>query len=147
MNPGPAGHAPGSPVIAAALYGALVFALGFVLGTARTLLIEDAPGAGRLIGVLIELPIMLGASWFACRWVIRRHAVAAAVAPRATMGTVALALLLLAEYLVGALLFGRTPAEHLTLYHQPSYALGLAAQMAFALMPLVQATTESTPAA
>lgn len=132
-----AGSAPGSPVVAGALYFALVFALGFVLGTLRTLIVEDAPGTGRILGVLIELPVMLGASWFVCGRVVRRRAVAPAVAARAVMGAVALALLL-AEYLVGTLLFGRTPAEHLALYRQTSYALGLAAQMGFALMPLAQ---------
>jgi hypothetical protein len=54
------------------------------------------------------------------------------------MGSLAFALLFLAELLVGALLFGRTPSEHFALYRDASYALGLAAQIAFALMPLVQ---------
>lgn len=119
-------------------YFALVFALGFLLGTLRTLFVRDAPGAGRLLGVLIELPIMLSASWCLCRVVIRRFAVASTLGARAVMGGQAFALLLLAEMAVGALLFGRTPGEHFALYKDASYALGLAAQMAFALMPLVQ---------
>ena len=117
---------------------ALVFALGFLLGTLRTVFVRDAPTAGRLLGVLIELPIMLTASWFLCRTVIRRFAVAPTIAARAVMGGLAFALLLLAEILVGALLFGRTPGEHFALYREASYALGLGAQIAFALMPLVQ---------
>ena len=125
-------------MIAGAAYFALVFALGFVLGTVRTIFVRDAPSGGRLIGVLIELPIMIAASWFLCRYVVRRLAVAPTVAARAVMGGVAFALLLLAELLVGALLFGRSPAEHFALYRDASYALGLAAQIAFALMPLVQ---------
>jgi hypothetical protein len=127
-----------APLLAGVIYFALVFALGFLLGTVRTLFVRDAPGDGRLIGVLIELPIMLGASWFLCRTVIRRCAVASTVAARAVMGGVAFALLLLAELAVGALLFGRTPGEHFALYRDASYALGLAAQMAFACMPLIQ---------
>lgn len=131
--------APPHAVLAGAAYFALVFALGFVLGTVRTIVVRDAPGgSGRLIGVLIELPVMLWASWFLCRHVIRRCAVAAATAPRAVMGGVAFALLLLAELGIGAWLFGRTPAEHLALYRDASYALGLAAQFAFALMPMLQ---------
>jgi hypothetical protein len=137
MNARRSGGVSGSPVIAGVVYFALVFTLGFLLGTARTLLV-DAPGADRLLGVLIELPIMLGASWFLCRSVVQRLMVAPAIVPRATMGAVALALLLLAEFLVGALLFGRTPPEHLALYREASYALGLAAQIGFALMPLIQ---------
>jgi hypothetical protein len=65
-------------------------------------------------------------------------AVASAVAPRAGMGGVAFALLLLAELLVGTMLSGSAPAEHLALYRDASNAIGLAAQVAFALMPLVQ---------
>lgn len=128
----------GKPVIAGAAYFALVFALGFVLGTVRTLFVRDAPSSGRLVGVLVELPIMLWASWFLCRIVIRRFAVASATADRAVMGGVALGLLLLAELGVGTLLFGRTVAEHFSLYRDASYALGLLAQFAFALMPLLQ---------
>lgn len=131
------GH-PRSPVTAGIAYFAAVFALGFVLGTARTLLVANAPGAGRLVGVLIELPIMLGASWFVCRFVVRRFAVAPTVAGRAAMGGVALALLLAAELLVGALQLGRTAGEHLALYADASYALGLAVQIVFGLLPLVQ---------
>ena len=125
-------------MLAGMTYFALVFALGFLLGTVRTLFVQDAPGAGRLVGVLIELPIMLGASWFLCRTVIRRFAVAPALVARAVMGGLAFALLLLAELVAGALLFGRTPGEHFALYREASYALGLAAQIAFGLMPLIQ---------
>jgi hypothetical protein len=116
----------------------MVFALGFLLGVVRTLFVQEAPSTGRLPGVLIELPIMLVASWFLCRYTVRRFRVAPTVVARATMGGVAFALLLLAEMLVGVLLFGRTPAEQVALYRDTSYAAGLAAQMAFALMPLIQ---------
>lgn len=119
-------------------YFAAVFALGFVLGTVRTLFVADAPGAGRLTGVLIELPVMLAASWFVCGWIVRRHALAPRAVPRLQMGALAFALLMAAEMAVGVALFGRTPIEHLALYRDASYALGLAAQVAFALMPLVQ---------
>lgn len=128
----------GTPIVPGVAYFALVFALGFLLGTVRTFFVQDAPGAGRLLGVLIELPIMLSASWFLCRSVVCRLAVAPTVAARAVMGGLAFALLLLAELAVGALLFGRTTGEHFALYKDTSYALGLAAQMAFALMPLIQ---------
>jgi hypothetical protein len=127
-----------TPLLAGAVYFALVFALGFLLGTVRTLFVQDAPSGGRLLGVVIELPIMLAASWFLCRHVVARLRVAPTMPSRAVMGGVAFALLLLAELLVGALLFGRTPAEHVALYREASYALGLAAQIGFALMPVLQ---------
>jgi hypothetical protein len=133
-----------APLRAGASYFALVFALGFVLGTLRTLVVADAPGGSRLLGVLIELPIVLTASWFLCRYVIRRFGVASAFGPRALMGGLAFALLLLAELMVGTWLFGRSVGEHVALYRDPSYALGLAAQLGFALMPLAQLRLNQT---
>lgn len=124
--------------IPALAYFALVLGFGFLLGTVRTILVQDASSSERLLGVLIELPIMLGASWFLCRYVIRRFVVAPTVVDRSAMGGIAFALLVFAELLIGALLFGRTPAEHFALYRDASYALGLAAQIGFALMPLLQ---------
>ncbi len=128
----------GTHIVPGLAYFVLVFALGFLLGTVRTLLVRDAPSSGRLLGVLIELPVMLSASWFLCRDVIRRLAVAPTFVARAVMGGVAFALLFLAELVLDVLLFGRTPGEHFALYREASYALGLAAQLGFGLMPLVQ---------
>jgi hypothetical protein len=125
-------------LVAGLVYFAMVFALGFLLGTLRTSFVVDAPGGSRLIGVLVELPIMLIASWYLCRTVIRRLDVPSVLGSRAIMGATALSLLLLAELLVGVLLFDRSAAVHFSLYRDPSYALGLAAQIGFALMPLLQ---------
>src|SRR5690606_39056760 len=52
------------PILHAALaYWAAIFALGFVLGTVRTLWL--APAVGELAAVALELPVMLGASAWA----------------------------------------------------------------------------------
>lgn len=128
-------HSAINRLTAGATYFALVFALGFLLGTLRTLHVPDAPGRSRLVGVAIELPVMLVASWFAGRYVVRRFAVPGA---RALMGGLAFLLLLLAELAVGVVLFHRSAAAHFALYADASYALGLAAQIGFALMPLLQ---------
>jgi hypothetical protein len=72
---------------------AMVFVLGFVLGTARTLIVQAAPGGGQLLGVLVELPIMVGASWFWSGIVVRGFAVAPTIAARAVMGGLAFALM------------------------------------------------------
>lgn len=125
-------------LLAGGAYFAMVFALGFLLGALRTLFVADAPSGGRLLGVLIELPIMLVASWVLCGFAIRRFDVPATFSARALMGGLAFVLLLLAELMVGALLFGRSVAEHVALYAETSYALGLAAQFGFALMPAIQ---------
>jgi hypothetical protein len=123
-------------IIAGTLYCAVIFALGFVLGTIRVLLI--VPRLGEVGAVLIELPIMLTASWIACGWVLRRLRVGPATGGRLTMGIVAFILLMLAELGVSVLLFGRTLAEHLGTYHSVNALSGLTAQMAFAAMPLLR---------
>ena len=121
-------------VLAGILYFAVVFALGFCLGTIRVLVVTPLLGEGG--AVLLELPIMLAASWVACRWLVRRMRVPPAAAHRITTGAVAFALLMLAELGVSVFAFARTPAEHIATYRSWSAWLGLAAQMAFAAMPL-----------
>ncbi len=51
-------------VLAGVLYFGLVFALGFILGTLRVLVLE--PRLGSTGAVLLELPVMLAASWLLC---------------------------------------------------------------------------------
>jgi hypothetical protein len=121
-----------TPVAAGITYFAVVFALGFVFGVARTLVMQANPGIDRTVAVLFELPLILAAAWFAAGRLsrdVRTHA------GRVRMGVVALALLLAAEAALGVFLFGRTIAEHLALYRQPSHALGLAGQVLFAAFP------------
>jgi hypothetical protein len=47
-------------------------------------------------------------------------------------------LLMLAEVALSIALFGRTLADHLALYADADHQLGLAGQIAFALIPWVQ---------
>jgi hypothetical protein len=54
------------------------------------------------------------------------------------MGGLALTLLLLAETALATLGLGRTLAEHLASYQNLPERLGLAAQIAFGLFPLLQ---------
>jgi hypothetical protein len=54
------------------------------------------------------------------------------------MGGTAFVLLMLAEASLSIALFGRTIAEHLALYAHADHQLGLAGQIAFALIPTVQ---------
>jgi len=125
---------------AGAAYFGLVFALGFVLGTVRELMV--VPRLGPIAPVLIEVPLMLTASFGAARVVARRLAVPDAAGERLAMGAVAFVLLIAAETLTGLLLMGRSPGEQLAGYGTPRGAIGLAAQIAFALIPLVSGPTK-----
>jgi hypothetical protein len=123
-------------VLAGAVCFAIVFAIGFVLGTIRTLLL--VPRVGPLVAVAIELPFMIAASWHACRFVLRRYRVSAAAPQRLLMGAVALLLLLAAELAISVTLGGLSAAQHFALYARPEHQLGLAAQLLFGLMPWLQ---------
>lgn len=127
---------PHSPLIAVktgALYFALIFALGFVLGTVRVLWL--APMAGETLAVLAEQPIMLTASWFVARWLVTRHRLGA-MRDRALMGVVALLLLFTVEPLLAVLLFDQTPQAWLTGVVTMPGPIGLAGQILFGLIPL-----------
>lgn len=119
-------------VRAAVGYWGIVFALGFVLGTIRTLWL--APMVGLLPATALELPIMLGVSWWAAAWLMRRFGIGTSSAALA-MGTLAFGLLVLAECALAVGLVEQTPAEWLADLSQSHALLGLAGQVLFALMP------------
>jgi hypothetical protein len=124
--------------MAGAAYFAIVYLAGFVLGTARVLLL--VPRMGEMAAVLLEVPVILGASWMASRWSVDKFTVPAEPAPRLLMGTVALALLVCGEVAVSIFVFGRSWDGTLAAYRSPAGVAGLSAQMVFALLPLIQVT-------
>ncbi len=127
----------GAAARAGLAYFAAVFAAGFVLGTLRVMVV--VPALGEVAAVLLELPVMLALSWVACRWLIARFRVAARPAERLAMGGVAFAVLMLAEAGLAILGFGQSLAGYLSALTGLPGAIGLAGQVAFAAMPLVQA--------
>ena len=120
---------------AATVYFLALFALGFVLGTIRVLFV--APQIGVLGATLVEVPLMLGASFFLCRWVVGRWRVPPDLAARWGMALWFLVLLVLFETLVGAALFGRTLAGIWAGLATPAGLIGLSAQLVAALLPLL----------
>lgn len=121
-------------VRAGILYFAIVFAVGFALGALRVLVV--APVTGEFAAVAVELPAMLAVSWVACGRVLRRCDVGAGCDVRTTMCLVAFGLLMIAEFLLWAVLLDRTSSGFFARYAEPAAALGLAAQIAFGAMPL-----------
>ena len=113
-------------------YWALVFALGFLLGSIRVLVLE--PRLGMLPATLVELPVMLGSSWLVARWLLTRFAIADAKQALA-MGAIAFLLLLGSELLLTLFVFGNSAGEWIASLGTSAGALGLVGQVAFGLFP------------
>ncbi len=113
-------------------YFLAVFAVGFVLGAIRTLVL--IPVIGEVGGVLVELPVMLAISWLICGALCHQNQ---SVTDATVMGGTAFALLMLAEAGLSLWLWDRTLIQHLALYTEPVHLLGLAGQVAFASFPLL----------
>jgi hypothetical protein len=122
-------------------YFAIVFAFGFLLGVIRTLVL--IPTLGELIAVAIELPVILLASWMICRCVIAHLQVPPLLRHRLLVGVVAFNLLMMAELGLSMVLVGRSMPEHFALYETAPALLGLIAQIAFALFPVLQVSADS----
>ena len=118
-------------------YAIVVFLIGFGLGTFRVLLL--IPQVGETVAVSLETPLMLAASWFVSRWCVDLLDVPRRVGARAVMGVVAFTVLMLAELGLSALVFGRSEAEFAVSYASLPGAIGLTAQMMFAIVPVMQA--------
>lgn len=132
---------PRLPLALALAYFGGIFALGFALGTVRTLWL--APRLGEIVAVLTELPVMLAASlWWARRLLARRPLPRRADA--LAMGLLAFVLLMAAEAALAAAAFGQSPVQWLAGLLRPAGLAGLAGQMAFAAMPALVWRTGAT---
>ena len=138
-------YAPNDPAFAAnlrraflagLLYFAIVFAIGFLLGAVRTLLLS--PSIGELPATLLEMPIILGASWLVCRWLLSQFNPKKSWSFRIIMGVSAFVFLMVAEIALSLLLMDRTLIEYLTFYRNLPQILGLIGQIAFAAFPVIQ---------
>jgi hypothetical protein len=118
---------------AALAYWGAIFALGMVLGTLRVLWI--APSIGETRAVLIELPVMLAASWFVAKGLVRRFGIRS-TGQALAMGALAFALLMASEAGL-ALVTGGSVSEWFGAMMRMPGALGLAGQVVFAVMPVL----------
>lgn len=125
---------PVSVIRPALAYLGVIFALGFVLGTVRTLWL--VPLVGPTLAVACELPVLLGASWYWAGRVLARWPLPTRQAALAT-GALAFTLLLAGEWAL-AVALGQTSAEWFAALTRPAGALGLAGQAVFALMPALR---------
>lgn len=104
-----------------------------MLGTIRVLVIAPALRS-ETVAVILELPLMLLASWFAARRLVARHAPMPLKA-RLAMGGLAFALLMGAEAVLAVSAFGQTVSEWAASLSALPGIIGLAGQLGFALMP------------
>jgi len=120
-----------------ALYFALVFGAGFVLGTIRVLLV--VPRFGVRTAELMETPLMLVVTVLAARWVVRRLSLPPRPATRLGVGFVALGLLLLLEFTVVLWLQGLTIGEYFKSRDPVAGTVYIVILGVFAVMPLLVA--------
>jgi len=122
---------------AGALYFALVFGAGFVLGTIRTLWI--VPRFGARTAELMEMPIMFVIIVLAAPWVARHLHVPCTVATRLGVGLIALAFLLTMEFTVVLWLRGLTISEYIQQRDPVSGIVYIIMLGVFAVMPILVA--------
>jgi hypothetical protein len=119
------------------LYFALVLGTGFLLGTLRVPLL--VPWLGERYAELLEMPFMFVAIVLAARFVVRRFALPASLSLRLQVGFLALALAVLAELLLAAVLQGRSVAQYIASRDPVSGSVYLVMLLLFALMPSILA--------
>lgn len=128
---------------AGAIYFAVVFGAGFILGPIRILVL--VPRVGERVAELIEIPIMLAVIVVAARWVTRRFGATHTRVDLLALGCVALGLLLACEFTVVLWLRGMTIPEYVASRDPVAgvvYAVTLAA---YAVMPLLLAPRRIGP--
>ena len=119
---------------AGALYFALTFGAGFVLGTIRVL--WAAPAFGTRAAELMETPLMFVVSILAARWTVRRLGVPPAASKRLGVGLVALSLLIAAEFTFVLRLRGLSIGEYFASRDPVSGTVYMVMLVVFAILPL-----------
>ena len=119
---------------AGALYFALVFGAGFVLGPIRIL--WAVPRFGVRMAEVMETPIMLVVIIVAARLIVRRLTLPPTPSSRLGMGCIALALLLVAEFTLVLWLRGMSLSEYFASRDPVSGTVYYVMLVVFALVPL-----------
>ncbi len=119
------------------LYFALVFGVGFVLGTIRTFWIP--PQFGTRMAELMEAPIMFVVTIVAARWTVRRFAILPIPSRRLGIGCIGLGLMLVAEFTLVLWLRGLSIREYLAGRDPVSGIVYYSMLGVFTIMPLLVA--------
>ena len=129
---------------AAAFYFLIVFGVGFVLGPVRVFWLE--PRLGEAVATFCEAPFLLCAMLLAARWLPRALDLGPNFASLAIMGVGALLLQQFADFAVGAVLRGITPAQQLAHLSTPAGLIYVALLLAFVAMPVLANWPRKQPA-
>jgi hypothetical protein len=127
----------GSVLRIATAYAATVFGAGFVLGSIRVFVV--VPRIGARAAELLELPLMIAASFLAAGWVNRRLDAGDPFGRRLAVGAVALVVLLAAEAVTGVALRGVSPRDALVNPDPISGPLYYFSLALFAVLPALRA--------
>ena len=127
-------------VKAGAIYFALVFGAGFVLGTIRVLWL--VPAVGVRTAELLEMPVMFTVIMLSTRWVVRHFSMPYTASSRLGMGCMALALILALDFTVVLWVRGLSLSQYIESFDPvagPAYFVMLGV---CAIMPLLVARRE-----
>jgi hypothetical protein len=113
-------------------YFLAVFTFAFAMGIARQLVI--APRLGPSAAVLIEVPILVLASWIVARRLLRYRSLT--VLERAVMGATGFTLTIASEAVLSEIMRGQSVADWAATVATPLGLVGLAAQLIFAAIPI-----------
>ena len=131
------GSNPARVLTAGLVYFALVFGVGFILGSIRVPFL--VPRLGERISELIEMPCMFVAVLLSARFVARRFSLPMTTSSRLFVGLVALGLLLIAEFLLAVAIQDRSLGAYIASRDPISGTVYLAMLVVFGLMPLILA--------
>ena len=129
---------------AGALYFAVVFGAGFVLGPIRLFLL--VPRLGARTAELLEMPVILIVMIAAARWVIHRLAIPSQSAMRLAMGGIALVLTLVAEFSAVVWLRGLSMRDYIETLDPVSGTAFYLMLLVFAILPLFVLRKNDSPA-
>jgi hypothetical protein len=117
------------------VYFLLMYACGFATGVIREFLVT--PRTGLTLALWIELPVMVGASFFVARFVLRHFGVRNEMSERLVMGLLGLSMLLAAEEAMSWALRGVSIFTLWTRFFPLAAIANFSGLALFALMPVL----------
>ena len=124
-------------VKAGAIYFALVFGVGFMLGTIRVLWL--VPAVGTRTAELLEMPVMLTVIVLSARWVVRHFSMPCIASSRLGIGGIALALILALDFTVVLWIRGLSLSQYIEAFDPVAGTAFFVILGLFSIMPLLVA--------